>query len=175
MTLHAPLSRHDARTGTALPSALKSAPVSLIRVAEAALAELEAQGLRRRPREVSGPQRARMMVDGQHVLCMCSNNSLGLAGHPVLAAAVREGLEQEGSGSGASRHISGNMSAHRQAEAALAAYVGQAESVFFSTGYAANLGRGTAGAARTVDGHPPHARRDLPQRQCPSLRRSHGC
>ena len=81
-----------------------------------------------------------MMVDGQHVLCMCSNNYLGLADHPVLAAAVREGLEQEGSGSGASRQISGNMSAHRQAEAALAAYVGQAESVFFSTGYAANLG-----------------------------------
>ena len=114
--------------------------MSLTRIAETVLADLESQGLLRRPREVSGPQRPRMVVDGQHVLCMCSNNYLGLAGHPVLASAIREGLEQEGSGSGASRQISGNMSAHRRAEAALAGFVGQEAAAFFSTGYTANIG-----------------------------------
>ncbi|MDB4989112.1 MAG: 8-amino-7-oxononanoate synthase, partial [Myxococcaceae bacterium] len=39
-----------------------------------------------------------------------------------------------------SRHISGNMAAHRKAERALAAYVHQAQSALFSTGYACNVG-----------------------------------
>jgi glycine C-acetyltransferase len=71
---------------------------------------------------------------------MCSNNYLGLAGHPALLAAARGALDQEGFGSGASRQISGNMLSHRQAEQALARYVGQAASVLFSSGYACNVG-----------------------------------
>jgi 8-amino-7-oxononanoate synthase len=81
-----------------------------------------------------------MIVDGRQVLCMCSNNYLGLASHPLLAAAAREGLEQEGLGAGASRHISGNMSTHRRTEAAFATFVDQPAAALFSTGYMANLG-----------------------------------
>jgi 8-amino-7-oxononanoate synthase len=114
--------------------------VSLIHIAEAALAELEADGLRRQPRQVEGPQRARMVVDGRQVLCMCSNNYLGLASHPVLAAALREGLEVEGLGAAASRQISGNMAGHRRLEHALAEFVGQPSATLFATGYMANLG-----------------------------------
>jgi 8-amino-7-oxononanoate synthase len=114
--------------------------VSLTRIAEAALLELEAEGLRRQPRQVDGPQRARMIVDGRQVLCMCSNNYLGLASHPILAAAMREGLELEGLGAGASRHIAGNMAAHRRLETALAAFVRQPAATLFASGYMANLG-----------------------------------
>jgi 8-amino-7-oxononanoate synthase len=114
--------------------------VSLIRTAQAALVELEHQGLLRQPRRVEGPQRPRLVVDGRQVLCMCSNNYLGLASHPVLAAALREGLELEGLGAGASRQISGNMAGHRETETALAAFVGQPSAAFFATGYMANLG-----------------------------------
>jgi 8-amino-7-oxononanoate synthase len=104
------------------------------------LAEIDAQGLRRRAREVEGPQGPRLWVDGKHVIGLCSNNYLGLAGHPTLLAAAREGLDAEGLGSGASRHISGNMASHRHAEQALARYVGHASSVLFASGYACNVG-----------------------------------
>jgi 8-amino-7-oxononanoate synthase len=134
------------------PRAYILAPVSLTRIAEAALAELEAEGLRRHPRQVDGPQRPRMVVDGRQVLCMCSNNYLGLASHPVLAAALREGLEVEGLGAGASRQISGNMSAHRRLEEALAGFVGQPSATLFATGYMANLGvlQALAGASDII-------------------------
>lgn len=107
---------------------------------DVALAELERAGLRRRARDVEGPQGPRFVVDGRQVLCLCSNNYLGLANHPVLAAALRQRLDEDGVGSGASRLISGSMAAHREAEHVLAAYVGQPASVLFSTGYASNLG-----------------------------------
>jgi 8-amino-7-oxononanoate synthase len=104
------------------------------------LNDIESRGLRRRARRVEGPQGPRLWVDGRYVLGLCSNNYLGLARHPALIAAMRESLDKEGLGSGASRHISGNMRAHRQAEEALAAFVGLPAGVLFSTGYACNVG-----------------------------------
>lgn len=104
------------------------------------LAGIDAQGLRRRAREVEGPQGPRMWVDGKQVLGLCSNNYLGLAGHPALLAAARGALDSEGLGSGASRHISGNMASHRHAEQALARYVSRPASALFSSGYACNVG-----------------------------------
>lgn len=104
------------------------------------LAAIDVQGLRRRARDVEGPQGPRMWVDGKHVIGLCSNNYLGLAGHPTLLAAARGALDGEGFGSGASRHISGNMASHRHAEQALARYVAHPASVLFSSGYACNVG-----------------------------------
>lgn len=114
--------------------------VSFLELVEASLVELETTGLRRRARDVDGPQGPRLQVDGREVLCLCSNNYLGLARHPVLLHALRQGLEEEGLGSGASRLISGSMRAHRDAEAALADFVGQSAAALFSTGYACNVG-----------------------------------
>jgi 8-amino-7-oxononanoate synthase len=89
---------------------------------------------------VTGPLRPRTVIDGRLTLCLCSNDYLGLASHPVLLNAARRALETEGLGSGASRHISGNMAAHRQLECALAEYTGHAASTLFATGYSANVG-----------------------------------
>lgn len=105
-----------------------------------ALQELEQKGLRRRARDIDGPQGPRIVVDGRAALCLCSNNYLGLAGHPHIAAGLARGLAEEGAGSGASRLVSGSMRAHRDAEEALAAFVGQPAAALFSTGYACNVG-----------------------------------
>ena len=107
---------------------------------QAALSDLESRGLRRRARDVAGPQGPRISLDGRRVLCLCSNNYLGLAGHPALTAAVRRGLDEEGVGAGASRLITGSMAGHRAAERSLALYVRQPDAVLFSTGYAGNVG-----------------------------------
>ena len=52
---------------------------------EERLAELERLGLNRRLRLVSGPQGPTVLLDGQPVLLLCSNNYLGLADHPERA------------------------------------------------------------------------------------------
>jgi 8-amino-7-oxononanoate synthase len=105
-----------------------------------ALRELEEAGLRRRPLRISGPQGPEVEIDGRRVICLCSNNYLGLAAHPALAEAAAQTASREGSGSAASRLITGTMDAHREAEAAFAAFSGAPAAALFSTGYAANLG-----------------------------------
>jgi 8-amino-7-oxononanoate synthase len=105
-----------------------------------ALADLEAAGLRRRPKRVSGPQGPEIELDGHRVVCLCSNNYLGLADHPSILAAARAALDRDGAGSGASRLITGTMDAHVEAEAALAAFIDASDAALFSSGYAANVG-----------------------------------
>jgi 8-amino-7-oxononanoate synthase len=105
-----------------------------------ALRALEAAGLRRHPERISGPQGPEISIQGRSVLCLCSNNYLGLADHPAIAAAATAAAQHEGSGSAASRLITGTMEAHTEAEAAFAAFAGFPAAALFSTGYAANLG-----------------------------------
>jgi len=114
--------------------------VPFLELVQHALHDLEQRGLRRRARDIDGPQGPRVLVDGRSALCLCSNNYLGLAGHPDIAAALALGIGEEGVGSGASRLISGSMRAHRDAEAALARFVGLPAAALFATGYACNLG-----------------------------------
>jgi len=65
---------------------------------------------------------------------------LGLAGHPDIAAALKAGVDQYGTGSGASHLISGHSTAHQHLEEQLAAFTGRPRALLFSTGYMANLG-----------------------------------
>jgi len=104
------------------------------------LAELESAGLLRTARRVHGRQGPEMDVDGHRVLCLCSNNYLGLASHPDLVRAAREAIEADGVGAGASRLISGTMASHVAAEERLASFAGTAGALLFSTGWAANVG-----------------------------------
>jgi len=107
---------------------------------EEALSELEAAGLLRRPLRISGPQGPEVEIDGRPVLCFCSNNYLGLANHPALAAASNASAYREGVGAAASRLITGTMDAHRDAEVAYADFVRAPAAALFSSGYAANVG-----------------------------------
>ncbi|MGH2878716.1 MAG: 8-amino-7-oxononanoate synthase [Solirubrobacteraceae bacterium] len=107
---------------------------------EQRLAEIEHAGLSRRLRLVSGAQGPRVLLDGDPVLLLCSNNYLGLADHPqVREAAARVALEV-GAGAGASRLVSGTMTIHAELEQRLAAFEGSEACVLFGSGYLANLG-----------------------------------
>jgi 8-amino-7-oxononanoate synthase len=105
-----------------------------------ALAQLEAAGLLRRPVRISGPQGPEIEIDGHRVLCLCSNNYLGLADHRTIVAASEASARQDGVGAGASRLITGTMGAHEEAELAFAEFIQAPAAALFSTGYAANLG-----------------------------------
>ena len=88
---------------------------------EVRLAELERLGLRRRMRMVSGPQGPRVLLDGEPVLLLCSNNYLGLADHTRVREAAAEAAMRWGVGAGASRLVSGTMTIHGHLEQRLAA------------------------------------------------------
>jgi 8-amino-7-oxononanoate synthase len=85
------------------------------------LAQLDHDGLRRRPAEPMGAG----------ALSFCSNDYLGLAARPSPAAP---------SGAGASRLIAGERDEHRRLERAFATWLGAEDCLAFTSGYAANVG-----------------------------------
>jgi 8-amino-7-oxononanoate synthase len=112
------------------------------------LDELEASGLRRRLRLIDGPQGPRVLLDGQPVLLLCSNNYLGLADHPRLRRAAADAALSLGTSAGASRLISGSMSIHTELETRLADFEGTEAALLFGSGYLANTGTIAALARR---------------------------
>ncbi|MCW3067396.1 MAG: 8-amino-7-oxononanoate synthase [Solirubrobacterales bacterium] len=104
------------------------------------LAELEQLGLTRRLRMVSGPQGPTVLLDGQPVLLLCSNNYLGLADHPRVRDAAADAAKRWGVGAGASRLVSGTMTIHRRLEERLADFKRSEACLLFGSGYLANLG-----------------------------------
>jgi glycine C-acetyltransferase/8-amino-7-oxononanoate synthase len=104
------------------------------------LEELESSGLRRRLRLVDGPQAPTVLLDGQPVLLLCSNNYLGLADHPRLRRAAADAALSLGTSAGASRLLSGSMSIHFELEERLAAFKGTEAALLFGSGYLANTG-----------------------------------
>jgi 8-amino-7-oxononanoate synthase len=112
------------------------------------LAELDAKGLRRTRHLLESPQGARVRVDGRDYLAFCSNDYLGLARHPALIEAAREGAARYGVGAGASHLVLGHCVAHHALEEALADFARLPRALLFSTGYHANIGIVTALAGR---------------------------
>jgi 8-amino-7-oxononanoate synthase len=108
----------------------------------------EAEKLYRRRLILDGAQGARVSVEGREYLAFCSNDYLGLANHPRLIAAAREGAMRYGVGAGASHLINGHSQAHHELEEALAGFVGYPRALMFSSGYMANAGAVAALAGR---------------------------
>ncbi len=106
---------------------------------EERLAGVRAAGRWRRTRVLDGPQRPEQVIDGHAVIAFCSNDYLGLADDPAVAAAAREALDRYGVGAGAAHLINGHTRAHDELEQALARFTGRERSLVFSTGYMANL------------------------------------
>ncbi|MDO9596684.1 MAG: 8-amino-7-oxononanoate synthase [Azoarcus sp.] len=101
---------------------------------------LDAAFLRRTRRNNALPCAPHARIDGRDLLAFCSNDYLGLASEPALAAALAEGAARWGSGAGASHLVSGHYEVQQQLEARLAAFVGCERALYFSTGYMANSG-----------------------------------
>src|SRR5436853_1172035 len=114
-------------------------PPDMIEI-EARLSELEAVGLYRHTRLVSGPQGPHVLLDGKPVLMLSSNNYLGLADHPRVREAAAEAAMRWGVGAGASRLVSGTMTIHRRLEERLAAFKRREAALLFGSGFLANAG-----------------------------------
>jgi 8-amino-7-oxononanoate synthase len=97
------------------------------------------RGLHRTRRRPASAQGARLLLDGRTVVNFSSNDYLGLAADPRLAAAAASAARRYGTGAGASPLVSGLLPPLRALERDLAAWEGTESALVFSSGYAANL------------------------------------
>jgi 8-amino-7-oxononanoate synthase len=102
---------------------------------------VEEAGRWRRPRPFDARGPAGVLTEsGQRIVAFASNDYLGLSVHPAVVVAAHEALERWGTGSGASRLVTGSRPVHHELEEELAAWAGCDRAVVFPTGYTANLG-----------------------------------
>lgn len=79
------------------------------------------------------------LADGSQRINLASNDYLGIAQHPHLKAAAIASIQHAGTGSGASRLVSGHSPAHQSLEGRLARFKHAQAALLFPTGYMANL------------------------------------
>ena len=117
--------------------------MNLITDIDRKLGQLAEQSLVRRLRVADSACAPNQVVDGRAMLAFCSNDYLGLAAHPRVIEALREGAELYGAGSGASHLVSGHGRAHALLEERLAGWMTpwlvQPRALYLCTGYMANL------------------------------------
>ncbi|ELZ95840.1 8-amino-7-oxononanoate synthase [Haloferax mucosum ATCC BAA-1512] len=106
---------------------------------EADLETRERYGLRR-TLEPAADVSARTRIDSRERYVFAANNYLGLATDPRVQRAASEAARAVGTGSGASRLITGDTELHRELEDDLAAVKHTDRTLLFSSGYAANVG-----------------------------------
>ena len=104
------------------------------------LLQLEKRHLLRRLAIVESYDGPYVTINGKRLLLLCSNDYLGLAGHPELCKAACAAMERYGFGSGASRLVSGTSALHEELEQKLARFKGTEAALAFNSGYAANTG-----------------------------------
>jgi len=107
---------------------------------QAQLDQRRAEHLYRTRLNVASGCSSTLEVDGSTLVNFCSNDYLGLATHPEINQALKQAVDQYGTGSGASHLISGHSTAHQQLEEQLAEFTGRPRALLYSTGYMANMG-----------------------------------
>lgn len=105
---------------------------------EAALAKVERDGRRRVLRPAALAPGGRIVRDGRTLVDFSSNDYLGLATHPHLTGRAREWTARHGTGSGASRLVTGTHEATLALEARVAAFKGTQAALVFASGWQAN-------------------------------------
>ena len=77
------------------------------------LEEIKKAGLFKDEWIILTPQGAEIKVKQGEVINFCANNYLGLANHPKVVAAAKQGLEKYGYGMSSVRFICGTQDIHR--------------------------------------------------------------
>jgi glycine C-acetyltransferase len=104
------------------------------------LDEIRDAGLHKPERVITTPQGATVSVASGEVLNFCANNYLGLADHPEVVVAAKEALDRWGYGMASVRFICGTQDVHKELEARLSAFLGQEDTILYSSCFDANGG-----------------------------------
>jgi glycine C-acetyltransferase len=117
---------------------------AFLRHVRATLDDIEAAGLFKRERLLTGPQGGRIRVaqpkGAREAVNLCANNYLGLANHPDVVAAARQAMDGFGFGMASVRFICGAQTLHRELEQAIARHLGKDDAIVFAACFDANGG-----------------------------------
>ncbi|GHA13086.1 2-amino-3-ketobutyrate coenzyme A ligase [Devosia pacifica] len=106
------------------------------------LAQIEADGLYKRERQITSAQDGRISFKSEHgerqAINLCANNYLGLANHPEIAAAAKAGMDSHGYGMASVRFICGTQDLHRALERRIADYLEKDDAILFAACFDAN-------------------------------------
>ncbi|MBD8513269.1 glycine C-acetyltransferase [Photobacterium sp. CAU 1568] len=103
--------------------------------------EVKAEGLYKSERVITSAQEANIAIaSGDQVLNFCANNYLGLANHPALIEAAKQGMDEHGFGMASVRFICGTQDAHKELESKLSAFLGMEDTILYSSCFDANAG-----------------------------------
>lgn len=104
------------------------------------LDEVKEEGLFKKERVIASSQYSEIMVNNGKVLNFCANNYLGLANHPTLIQAAKDGLDTHGFGVASVRFICGTQDIHKTLEQKLSAFLGMEDTILYSSCFDANAG-----------------------------------
>ncbi|MDP5029055.1 MAG: glycine C-acetyltransferase [Paraglaciecola sp.] len=103
--------------------------------------DTKAQGLYKTERVINSSQQADITVNNaQQVLNFCANNYLGLANHPDLITAAKQGLDSHGFGMASVRFICGTQDIHKQLEAKISDFLATEDTILYPSCFDANGG-----------------------------------
>ena len=97
-------------------------------------------GLYKQERIIESQQQAEITVNKKQVLNFCANNYLGLANHPALIQAAKEGVEKWGFGLSSVRFICGTQSIHKQLEKKISTFLQTDDTILYTSCFDANGG-----------------------------------
>ncbi|HUF10456.1 MAG TPA: glycine C-acetyltransferase [Rhodothermales bacterium] len=107
----------------------------------AVLDDIKESGLHKNEWIITSQQSAEIRVEGgKQVINFCANNYLGLANHPRLLAAAKEGIDRYGFGMASVRFICGTQDVHKELEAKISAFFGTEDTILYSSCFDANAG-----------------------------------
>ena len=101
---------------------------------------LKEAGLFKEERIIESPQGADIRVHAKDVLNFCANNYLGLANHPEIIDAVREGLKERGFGMASVRFICGTQDIHKELEKKISSFLHTEDTILYTSCFDANGG-----------------------------------
>lgn len=105
------------------------------------LHQIEKDGLYKAERVITSPQQSKICVKpSASVLNMCSNNYLGLANHPEIIEAAKEGLDRWGYGLSSVRFICGTQEIHKILEKKISEFIETEDTILYSSCFDANGG-----------------------------------
>jgi len=103
--------------------------------------EVKEEGLYKSERIITSAQKAAVSIStGEEVLNFCANNYLGLANHPALIEAAKDGMDQHGFGMASVRFICGTQDSHKELEQKLSTFLGKEDTILYTSCFDANAG-----------------------------------
>ncbi|WP_086980811.1 glycine C-acetyltransferase [Vibrio aphrogenes] len=103
--------------------------------------DVKSEGLYKSERVITSAQAAAVSIStGEEVLNFCANNYLGLANHPALIEAAKQGMDEHGFGMASVRFICGTQDAHKELERKLSNFLGMEDTILYTSCFDANTG-----------------------------------